>query len=225
MKTDSSGSIVAKIVNTTLKFSRLVEIHFSAKPDGQSWIRRACTWDAESKRYPNLRQGWILRTHTDSRMGTYCAKLEQEACENINLFATIVNFCLTSMATGPPNKVPSAPEPATSMPVDANELAVMAVSRPCLIRLSTNLDKPDFEIPPSSSSCIIVTHFPFEVSEDGDITFLKDGVWYQAGRCPKCGDVGPACVHCMRCAPRELKYNPFVNADKTVVGPRHNNSQ
>jgi hypothetical protein len=86
---------------------------------------------------------------------------------NINLFATIVNFCLTSMATGPPDKVPSAPEPAVSMPADANELMVMAASRPCLIRLSTNLDEPDFEIPPSSSSRIIVTHFPFDVSKDG----------------------------------------------------------
>jgi hypothetical protein len=136
--------------------------------------------------------------------------------QNINLFATII----TSRSTGPPNKVSSAPEPAPPMPTDASELVVMATSPPCLIRLSMNLDKPDFKIPPSSSSRIIVTHFPFDVSKDGDITFLKDGVWYQAGRCPECGDVGPAHVHCMRCAPHELKYDLFVNADETVAGPQ-----
>ena len=122
------------------------------------------------------------------------------------------------MATGPPDEVPPAHEPATAMPADANEPVVMAASRPCLIMLETNMDDPD-EIPPSSSSCIAVTHFPFDVDEDGNITFLKDGVWYQAGKCPECGDIGPARVDCVRCARRELKYDPFVISDETVAGP------
>jgi hypothetical protein len=150
-----------------------------------------------------------------------CVKhgLERETCKNIDLFATVVDFCLTSMATGPPDELPPAHEPATAMPADANEPWVLAASRPCLIMLATNMDDPDFEIPPSSGSCIAITHFPFNVDEDGNITFLKDGVWYQIGRCPECGDIGPACVDCVRCAPRELKYDPFVILDETEAGP------
>jgi hypothetical protein len=125
------------------------------------------------------------------------------------------------MTTGPPDGVPSTPEPATSVSTDANEQVFMAGRRPCLIMMSANTDDPDFETRAAQGSCVVfLTHCPYKVSEDGDLTFLKDGVWYPAGQCLDCGDIGPAHLHCMRCSPRGLMYEPFVNSDETVAGPR-----
>jgi hypothetical protein len=127
-----------------------------------------------------------------------------EAREHINLFFTI-------MATGPPGEVPSAPEAAASMPADANEQVFMAGRRPCLIMMSTNRDDPDFDYQAAPGSRVVfVTHCPFKVSKDGDFMFLKDGVWYLAGQCPKCRDIGPSPLHCMRCSPHGMMYEPFV---------------
>jgi hypothetical protein len=105
------------------------------------------------------------------------------------------------MATGPPNEVPLTPEAATYMPMDANEQVFMVGRRPCLIMMSTNADNPDFEYQAASAGLrvVFVTHYPYDVSEDGDLTFLKDGVWYPGGQCPECGDIGPSHLHCMRC--------------------------
>jgi hypothetical protein len=122
-----------------------------------------------------------------------------------------MNSFFTIMATGPPKEVPSTPEAAASMPTDANEQVFMAGRRPCLIMMSTNPDDPDFDYQAAPGSRVVfVTHCPYDVSEDGDLTFLKDGVWYPAGQCPKCGDIGPSPLHCMRCSPHGMIYEPFV---------------
>jgi hypothetical protein len=150
----------------------------------------------------------------DPQVETYRVKVGLEACEHINSFFAI-------MATGPPGEVSSTPEPATSVSTDANEQVFMAGRRPCLIMMSRNGDDPDFETQAAPGSpVVLVTHCPYDVSKDGDLTFLKDGVWYPAGQCPDCGDIGPSRLHCMRCSPCGLMYEPFVNSDEAVAGPR-----
>ena len=62
-------------------------------------------------------------------------------------------------------------------------------------------DPNDLGCPYPNSRSIFVCHLPHEVDEEGNVTFLRNGNWVPAGECSnnKCGDLGPAYFHCLRC--------------------------
>jgi hypothetical protein len=60
----------------------------------------------------------------------------------------------------------------------------------------TTTDPNDLGCPFPNSQSIFVCHLPHEVDEEDNVNFLKNG-----GTCSECGDLGPACFHCIRCDP------------------------
>jgi hypothetical protein len=106
------------------------------------------------------------------------------------------------ISTGPPHEVPSAPEPATSMSTDSSEQVSVAASVPCLMVMLADTENPDYDMysAPDLRS-VFVTHRPFDVSKEGDVTILKDGVWHPGGECTNYSDLGPARFHCTWCNP------------------------
>jgi hypothetical protein len=117
------------------------------------------------------------------------------------------------MATDPPDKVPATPEPVTSRLTKTTERECRADGRSGLIMRARDGDALVFR---GFFGC----HCPYEVNEEGDLMFLKNGGWYPAGPCPKCKDVGPARWQCLPCSPPEVRYELFGDADETMANPR-----
>jgi hypothetical protein len=137
-------------------------------------------------------------------------------------YANLLTIFLTIISTGPPNQLPSAPDPATSMSTNSNEQASMVAGIPCIMIVLTDAEDPDYEVysAPDLRS-VFGTHLPFEVSKEGVVTIQKDGVWHPAGECTNCSDLGPAHFHCTQCYLRGLIYETVdMSPDEAVADPQ-----
>jgi hypothetical protein len=126
------------------------------------------------------------------------------------------------MPTNPTINVPGPLEATRAMSVDTNESASSTPDGRDVLIIATDPDDPQFDMEsgPDNRS-LFVTHFPFVVDTDGWVKTRKDGVWQPAGECDKCGDLGPARFHCVRCHPHGWIYtSPNMGRDEVLADPR-----
>jgi hypothetical protein len=77
----------------------------------------------------------------------------------------------------------------------------------------------DLGCPLPNSRSMFVCHLQYDVDSEGNVRFLKNGKWEPHGECSnnKCGDVGPAYFHCVRCDPLGFVYVPVSETDRKIV--------
>jgi hypothetical protein len=80
-------------------------------------------------------------------------------------------------------------------------------------------DPKDLGCPMPNSRSMFVCHLQYDVNSEGKVRFLKNGKWEPHGECSnnKCGDVGPAFFHCLRCDPLGFVYVPVAESDRKIV--------